>query len=94
MTRLSIRALLSKMQGGVGSPFVITIDAGNSLDFYQYANFARQYCLGIKEILQRIIVSRAFTIYQLVDLVINELPEIIKQFDTYSYFRFIAYIYS
>ena len=82
MTRLSIRPLLSKRQGGVGSPFVITIDAGNSLDFYQYVNFARQYGLDIQEILQRIIVTRAFTVYQLADLVINELPEVIKQFDT------------
>jgi DNA-directed RNA polymerase subunit RPC12/RpoP len=82
MTRLSIRSLLSKRQGGVGSPFVITIDAGNSLDFFQYVNFARQYGLDIEKILQRIIVSRAFTVYQLADLVINKLPEVIKQFDT------------
>ena len=82
MTRLSIRALLSKRQGGVGSPYVIIVDAGNSLDFYQYVNFARQYSLDIKEILQRIIVSRAFTVYQLADLIINELPKVIKQFDT------------
>ena len=82
MTRLSIRSLLSKRQGGVGSPYVITVDAGKSLDFYQYVNFARLYCLDIKEILQRIIVSRAFTVYHLADLIINELPKVIKQFDT------------
>ena len=61
---------------------MITVDAGNSLDFYQYVNFARQYDVDIKKILQRIIVSRAFTVYQLADLVINELPKVIKQFDT------------
>jgi hypothetical protein len=82
ITRLSIRALLSKRQGGVGSPYVITVDAGNSLDFYQYVNFARQYNLNIKKILQRIIISRAFTVYQLADLIINELHKVIKQFDT------------
>ena len=82
VTRLSICSLLSKRQGGVGSPYVITVDAGNSLDFYQYVNFARQYDLNIKKILQRIIVSRAFTVYQLADLIINELPKVIKQFDT------------
>ena len=82
LTRLSIRYLLSKRQGGVGSPYVITVDAGNSLDFYQYVNFARQYYLDINEILQRIIVSRAFTVYQLADLIINDLPKVIKQFDT------------
>ncbi len=82
LTRLSIRSLLSKRQGGVSSPYVITIDAGNSLDFYQYVNFARQYDVDIKKILQRIIVSRAFTVYQLADLIIDELPKVIKQFDT------------
>jgi len=82
LTRLSIRSLLSEKHGGVGSPFVITIDAGNSLDFYQYVNFARQYGFDLEKILQRIIASRAFTIYQLADLIINELPKVIKQFDT------------
>jgi hypothetical protein len=83
MTRLSIRALLSKRQGGVGSPNVVTVDTGNSLDFYQYVNFARQYCLDIKEILQfSLLVSRVFTVYQLADLIINELPKVIEQFDT------------
>lgn len=43
---------------------------------------ARQHDLDIKKILQRIIVSRAFTVYQLADLIINELPKVIKQFDT------------
>jgi hypothetical protein len=42
-------------------------------------DLARQYCLGIRN---RIIVSRAFTVYQLADLIINELPKVIKQFDT------------
>jgi hypothetical protein len=31
--------------------YVITIDAGNSLDFYQFVEFARQYGLDIKETL-------------------------------------------
>ena len=30
----------------------------------------------------RIIVSRAFTIYQLVDLITNELPKVVRRFDT------------
>jgi hypothetical protein len=33
----------------------------------------------IKRVLQNIIVSRVFTIYQLANLVINELPRIIEQ---------------
>ena len=63
-------------------PYVVIVDAGNSLDFYQYVEFIRQYGLDIKETLQRIVVSRAFTIHQLTNLIINELPNIVRQLDT------------
>ena len=42
------------------SPYVVIVDAGNSLDFYQFVEFIRQYGLDIKETLQRIVVSRDF----------------------------------
>jgi hypothetical protein len=64
------------------SPYVVIVDAGNSLDFYQFVEFIRQYGLDIKETLQRIVVSRAFTVHQLTNLIINELPIIIGQLDT------------
>jgi DNA-directed RNA polymerase subunit RPC12/RpoP len=63
-------------------PYVVIVDAGNSLDFYQFVEFIRQYGLDIKETLQRIVVSRAFTVHQLTNLIINELPNIIRQLDT------------
>ncbi len=63
-------------------PYVVIVDAGNSLDFYQFVEFIRQYGLDIKETLQRIVVSRAFTIHQLTNLIIKELPNIIRQLDT------------
>lgn len=63
-------------------PYVIIIDAGNSLDFYQFTEFIRQYGLDIKKTLQRIVVSRAFTVYQLTNLIIKELPNIIRQLNT------------
>jgi hypothetical protein len=63
-------------------PYVVIVDAGNSLDFYQFIEFIRQYGLDIKETLQRIVVSRAFTIHQLANLIINELPNIVRQLDT------------
>jgi hypothetical protein len=44
-------------------------------------SFARQYGLDIKKVLRSIIVSRAFTIYQLANLIINELPKVTRQFD-------------
>jgi hypothetical protein len=63
-------------------PYVVIVDAGNSLDFYQFVEFIRQYGLDIKETLQRIVVSRAFTVHQLTNLIIKELPNIIRQLDT------------
>jgi hypothetical protein len=82
LTRLYVRALLSERHGGLNSPSVITIDAGNCSDIYQCISFARQYGLDIRNVLQRIIVSRSFTIYQLAHLIINELPNIIQKFNT------------
>ena len=64
------------------SPYVVIVDAGNSLDFYRFVEFIRQYGLDMKETLQRIVVSRAFTIHQLTNLIVNELPNIIRQLDT------------
>ena len=63
-------------------PYVVIVDAGNSLDFYQFVEFIRQYGLDIKETLQRIVISRAFTIYQLTNLIVNELPNIVRRLDT------------
>src|SRR5215831_1883387 len=60
----------------------IIIDAGNQSDIYRCVNFARQYGLDIKDTLRRIVVSRAFTIYQLVTLITKELPKVVRRFDT------------
>jgi hypothetical protein len=61
---------------------VILIDAGNSCDFYQYVNFARQYYRRdvMDRVLNNTIITRPFTVYQLVDIVINELPKVIQQY--------------
>jgi hypothetical protein len=58
---------------------IIFINAGNDLDVYQYVSFARQYGLDIKRFLQSIVVSRMFTIYQLANTIICDLPKIIIQ---------------
>ena len=79
LSRLCVRALMSNRQGGFNSSKVIVVDAGNTSDLYQYVNFARQYGLNIKKALQSIVVSRSFTIYQLANTIINELPKVIEQ---------------
>lgn len=73
VTRLCVRALMSRRHGGFGSPSVIFIDAGNCSDIYQCVNFARQYGLDIQKVLDGIMVSRPFTIHQLAGLLIYEL---------------------
>jgi hypothetical protein len=73
LTRLCIRALMSRRHGGFGSPSVIFIDAGNCSDIYQCVNFARQYGLDIQKVMDSIMVSRPFTIYQLAGLLLYEL---------------------
>jgi DNA-directed RNA polymerase subunit RPC12/RpoP len=81
LARLCVRALLSKRRGGLNSPKVIVIDAGNSLDVYQHVNFARQYGLDIRKVLNNTIITRVFTIYQLANVIIYELPKAIEQYD-------------
>ncbi len=80
--RLIISSLLPESHGGFGSENVIIIDAGNCSDVYRCVNLARQYGLDIKNTLKRIVVSRPFTIYQLAELAVNELPKVMKKFDT------------
>jgi hypothetical protein len=70
---------LPERHGGFGSPHVIIIDTGNSSDIYSCVNVAREVGLDIRDILRRIVVSRPFTIYQLANLVVNELPEVVKK---------------
>jgi len=74
--------LLPERHRGFGSPHVIIIDAGNQSDIYQCVNFGLQYGLDIKDMLRRIVVSRAFTVYQLVALITNELSKVVRRFDT------------
>src|SRR5918912_2514432 len=94
VTRLCVNALLSSSSSKknnrklvASSRFhtsnVILVDAGNSTDFYQYVNFARQYYRRdvISRVLNNTIITRPFTVYQLADIVINQLPNVIQQYD-------------
>jgi hypothetical protein len=80
LTRLCVRALLPANYGGLDSPHVVVVDAGNKSDFYQTVNFAKQYGLDLNSTLDRIIVSRTFTIYQLKSLLMRELPKVIEKY--------------
>jgi hypothetical protein len=79
--RLCIRAQLPCRYGGLDSK-VLLIDGANSSDLYQCVDFAQQYGLDVKKILSGIISCRTFTVYQLANLIINELHNAIKQYGT------------
>src|SRR5919198_2089024 len=87
--RLCVHSLLPKRYGGTiigGQDYskIIAIDAGNCTDIYQFVDFARQYGLEVKKVLQSVIVTRVFTIYQLAHLIAFELPKIIEQISSTS----------
>ena len=82
VTRLCVRALIPRRHGGFGSPYVIFIDAGNCSDIYKCVSFIRQYGLDQQKTLDRIIVSRPFTIHQLACLIIYEVALILQRTDT------------
>ncbi|MFZ8937523.1 MAG: hypothetical protein ACO2Y5_04635 [Nitrosopumilaceae archaeon] len=79
--RLCVRAQLPCRYGGLDSK-VLLIDGANSSDLYQCVDFAQQYGLDAKRILSGIISCRTFTVYQLANLIVNDLQNTIKQFDT------------
>ena len=77
--RICVRAQLPSRYGGLNSK-VLLIDGANSSDLYQCVDFAQQYGLNINKILDGVLSSRAFTVYQLANTIIEELPLIIKEY--------------
>ena len=59
---------------------IFILDAGNNIDVYQHIEFVGEDLgLNINNTLNRIIVSRVFTIYQLTDFMVDELPSLIQK---------------
>jgi len=73
-TRLIVRSLLPRNHGGVNAEKVIVIDADNSSSPYLYVDIARQYGMHHSKVLRNVVVSRQFTIYQLTNTIIYDLP--------------------
>lgn len=82
VARLCMQALMPVLQGGIGAQSIIFVDAGNNSDIYQCVNFARQLGLEVRKVLKSIVVSRAFTIYQLAGVIAQELPQVIRKFNS------------
>jgi hypothetical protein len=77
-TRLVVRSLLPRNHGGVDAENVIVIDADNSSSPYLYVNIAREYGMHHRSVLHKVLVSRQFTIYQLANTIIYDLPKRIQ----------------
>ena len=78
---LCVRAQLSKQLGGLSSN-VVFIDGGNTFELYQISKLACMHHLGAKQVLDNIFISRAFTAYQMVDLIMDKLKLVIEKFNS------------
>jgi hypothetical protein len=74
----ALRAQLSYERGGLDSTSVF-VDGGNCSDPYLFASFARQHGMDPKRALRRVATCRAFTMYQLADLISNRLIEAVDE---------------
>ena len=76
--QLCVRSQLSHDEGGLDAASVF-IDGGNTFDLYHVSTYASMLELNRDTILRRIKVSRAFTCYQLVNLVVEKLPKLLLE---------------
>ncbi len=77
---LCVRAQLPIQLGGLGSKIVF-IDGGNTFRLYKIARLAQLHQLNPKQALERIIISRAFTAYQLTSLILDKLEETVQNYN-------------
>jgi hypothetical protein len=58
----------------------VFIDGGCTMDPYRIAHYARQKEQQAREVLTHVHVSRAFTVYQLSTLIMEELEQVVQQY--------------
>ncbi|MFA5364663.1 MAG: hypothetical protein WC325_05715 [Candidatus Bathyarchaeia archaeon] len=61
---------------------VLFVDGSNIFRLYDITDIAQTWELDPKQVLERIFVSRAFTAYQLVSIILEQLQTAIKKFDS------------
>lgn len=76
---LCVRAQLPVQLGGLGSN-VVYIDSGNTFRLYNISRLAKLHQLNPTVTLKRILISRAFTAYQLASLIMEKLEAVVKRF--------------
>lgn len=75
---LCVRAQFPPQVGGLGSS-VVFIDGGNTFRLYRIARLAQLHQINPQRTLERIFISRAFTAYQMTDLITEKLTAIIRR---------------
>ncbi len=76
---ICFRAQLPKEAGGSDSS-VVLIDGGNRSDLYLFSSYAKLYGVAPKKALRRVVTSRAFTMYQMANLVSRELGRVVDEY--------------
>ena len=78
---IAVKGLLPKKSGGMESQNIIILTSNNNFDFYQCINIAKKkYGMDINKVLDSVLITRVFTIYQLAQKIIYELPILIEKF--------------
>jgi len=75
----AFRAQLPRERGGLDSTTVF-IDGGNCSDPYLFASLARRYSLDTRKALRRVTNCRVFTMYQLANLLSNDVVEMAEAY--------------
>ncbi len=78
VTRLIVRSLMPHRHGGFDAEKVMVIDLDNSSNPYLCVNFARQNGMHPNSVLDKVLVSRQFQLYQLTNTILYELPKRIQ----------------
>jgi hypothetical protein len=77
---LAVRAQLPGQLGGLESS-VVFVDGGNTFRLYKVSKLARLHHLRPRDALQRIFISRAFTMHQMTSIILDGLEEATKKHD-------------
>jgi len=75
--RYSVSVQLPESLGGLSSS-ALFIDGGNSFDVYLFTSIAREYGIDYQKALENITISRAFTPYELLQLIRHTIDEVFE----------------
>lgn len=78
---LCVRAQLPYQLGGLETS-VIFIDGGNTFRLYDVSYIAQIHELNPRSVLEHVLISRAFTAYQLTSLIFDKLSDVVERYDS------------